>query len=145
MVLVYVNILCKLNENKRKTRIKSRQKHRVEKKTSAVWRLPSGAVVLVFQSMLRIGGICNLFFFVNEYPLIFFVNEYPLILAGDRMLFLNPYAATIASSGFIIHVLRMDLKASQPWSNFSRWWMIMAIVMPTIAPHTTSPRKCTPR
>ena len=70
MVLVYVNILCKLNENKRKTRIKSRQKHRVEKKTSAVWRLPSGAVVLVFQSMLRIGGICNLFFFVNEYPLI---------------------------------------------------------------------------
>ena len=69
--------------------------------------------------MLRIGGICNLFFFVNEYP---------LILAGDRMLFLNPYAATIASSGFIIHVLRMDLKASQPWSSFSRWWMIMAIV-----------------
>ena len=136
MVLVYVNILCKLNENKRKTRIKSCQKHRVEKKTSAVWRLPSGAVVLVFQSLLRIGGICNLFFFVNEFP---------LIPDGDRILFLNPYAATIASSGFIIHVLRMDLKASQPWSSFSRWLMIMAIVMPTIAPHTTSPRKCTPR
>ena len=119
MVLVYVNILCKLNENKRKTRIKSRQKHRVEKKTSAVWRLPSGAVVLVFQSLLRIGGICNLFFFVNEFP---------LILDRGRILFLNPYAATIASSGFIIHVLRMDLKASQPWSSFSRWWMIMAIV-----------------
>ena len=43
-------------------------------------------------------------------------------------MFQNPYAATIASSGFIIHVLRMDLKASQPWSSFSRWWMIMAIV-----------------